>query len=195
MGKVLGGSVERNRIKRRMREAVRTSWPAVEAPVDVVFHPRKSVLELPFEQVASEVARGLQLAVPARSRGAAGSSGDEGRTEMKSAIQFALRGYKRWISPMLPNACRFVPTCSEYAMEAVERHGALRGTWLAVARLLRCHPFTRAGYDPVPQESRSIRQACNFAVVPQSLAGAAFAASANAGGHSNSRPLSDGAEK
>src|SRR5271157_5783336 len=63
VGKVLGGSVERNRIKRRMREAVRTSWPAVEAPVDVVFHPRKSVAELPFEQVASEVARGLQLAV------------------------------------------------------------------------------------------------------------------------------------
>lgn len=63
VGKVLGGSVERNRIKRRMREAVRTSWPALEAPVDVVFHPRKSVLELPFAQVAGEVARGLQLAV------------------------------------------------------------------------------------------------------------------------------------
>jgi len=63
VGKVLGGSVERNRIRRRMREAVRTSWPAMEAPVDVVFRPRKSVLELPFAQVASEVARGLQLAV------------------------------------------------------------------------------------------------------------------------------------
>jgi|SRR5208283_4035889 len=63
VGKVLGGSVERNRIKRRMREAVRTSWPSDEAPVDIVFHPRKSVLELPFEQVASEVARGLQVAV------------------------------------------------------------------------------------------------------------------------------------
>ena len=63
VGKVLGGSVERNRIKRRMREAVRTSWPSMEAPVDVVFHPRKSVLELPFAQVASEVARGLNLAV------------------------------------------------------------------------------------------------------------------------------------
>ncbi len=63
VGKVLGGSVERNRIKRRMREAVRTSWPSVDAPVDVVFHPRKSVLQLPFAQVTSEVARGLQLAV------------------------------------------------------------------------------------------------------------------------------------
>ena len=63
VGKVLGGSVERNRIKRRMREAVRKSWPAVEAPIDVVFHPRKSVVELPFAEVLSEVGRGLQLAL------------------------------------------------------------------------------------------------------------------------------------
>jgi uncharacterized protein len=75
---------------------------------------------------------------------------------MKSAIQFLLRGYKRWISPMLPHACRFVPTCSEYALEAVERHGAVRGSWLAVTRLLRCHPFARAGHDPVPAEAHSI---------------------------------------
>jgi ribonuclease P protein component len=63
VGKVLGGSVERNRIRRRMREAVRVSWPSVEAPVDVVFHPRKAVLELPFDRIVTEVARGLQLAV------------------------------------------------------------------------------------------------------------------------------------
>lgn len=69
---------------------------------------------------------------------------------MKAVLQLLLRGYKRWISPLLPHACRFVPTCSEYALEAVERHGALRGTWLALGRLLRCHPFARAGYDPVP---------------------------------------------
>ena len=63
VGKILGGSVERNRIKRRMREAVRTSWPSVDAPVDVVFHPRKAVLGMPYAEVASEVARGLQLAI------------------------------------------------------------------------------------------------------------------------------------
>ena len=61
-GKVLGGAVERNRIKRRMREAVRRSWPACEGPVDVVFNPRKSVLTLPFAELANEVARALQLA-------------------------------------------------------------------------------------------------------------------------------------
>ncbi len=60
-----------------------------------------------------------------------------------------LRAYKWAISPMLPPACRYVPTCSEYAVEAVERYGALRGGWMAFARILRCHPFARGGYDPV----------------------------------------------
>ena len=69
---------------------------------------------------------------------------------MKQAVQFMLRMYKRFVSPMLPHSCRFVPTCSEYAMEAVERHGAARGLWLALTRLLRCHPFARAGVDLVP---------------------------------------------
>jgi putative membrane protein insertion efficiency factor len=61
-----------------------------------------------------------------------------------------LRGYKFAVSPMFPPACRYVPTCSEYAVEAVQRHGALRGSVLAVWRVLCCHPFVRGGYDPVP---------------------------------------------
>jgi len=60
-----------------------------------------------------------------------------------------LRAYKWAISPLFPPACRYVPTCSEYAMEAIERYGAFRGSFMAVARLLRCHPFARGGYDPV----------------------------------------------
>ena len=69
---------------------------------------------------------------------------------MKQLLQFGLRFYKRAISPMLPHSCRYVPTCSEYAMEAVERHGAVWGSLLAAWRVLRCHPFARAGVDPVP---------------------------------------------
>ncbi len=72
---------------------------------------------------------------------------------MRNPLQFVvlalLRGYKWAISPMLPAACRYVPTCSEYAMEAVERFGVLRGGWMAMKRVLRCHPFVRGGYDPV----------------------------------------------
>ena len=69
---------------------------------------------------------------------------------MKQAVQFMLRCYQRIVSPMLPHACRFVPTCSQYAIEAVEAHGVVRGGLLAVARLSRCQPFARAGFDPVP---------------------------------------------
>lgn len=68
---------------------------------------------------------------------------------MKNIVLAALRGYKRHVSPLLPPACRFTPTCSEYAVEAVERYGVLRGSALAVKRLLSCHPFSRGGYDPV----------------------------------------------
>jgi uncharacterized protein len=64
-----------------------------------------------------------------------------------------LRAYKWAISPMFPPACRYLPTCSEYATEAVERYGALRGGWMALVRILRCHPFSRSGYDPVVKQA------------------------------------------
>jgi uncharacterized protein len=71
----------------------------------------------------------------------------------KLVVLQLLRGYKWAISPMFPPACRFVPTCSEYAMEAVERYGALRGGAMTLLRLLRCHPFAHGGYDPVAKRS------------------------------------------
>jgi putative membrane protein insertion efficiency factor len=61
-----------------------------------------------------------------------------------------IRGYKRFISPLLPRACRFYPSCSTYAAEAIERHGTVRGIMLAARRIARCHPFHPGGYDPVP---------------------------------------------
>ncbi|HFQ88474.1 MAG TPA: membrane protein insertion efficiency factor YidD [Desulfobulbus sp.] len=59
------------------------------------------------------------------------------------------RGYQCFVSPLFPATCRYTPTCSQYAIEAVARYGAIRGLYLAVRRILRCHPFARGGYDPV----------------------------------------------
>jgi hypothetical protein len=59
-------------------------------------------------------------------------------------------GYRRIVSPLIPSRCRFAPSCSAYALEAVQEHGALRGSWLAARRVARCHPFNKGGFDPVP---------------------------------------------
>ena len=70
---------------------------------------------------------------------------------MKNLLLAAIRFYRRNISPARPSCCRFIPTCSQYALEAVEKYGALRGGWLALMRFLRCHPFYKGPlYDPVP---------------------------------------------
>ena len=71
-------------------------------------------------------------------------------TALQRVALALLRGYKRFISPLLPPACRFQPTCSEYAAESVQYYGVMRGIWMALCRLLRCHPFHRGGFDPVP---------------------------------------------
>lgn len=71
---------------------------------------------------------------------------------MKGIILGLIEGYRRFVSPLLPASCRYIPTCSQYALEAVKRFGARRGFLLAVRRLLRCNPFAQGGYDPVPDE-------------------------------------------
>ena len=76
-----------------------------------------------------------------------------------------LRAYKWAISPLFPPACRYVPTCSEYAIEAVERYGAVRGGWMALTRVLRCHPFARSGYDPVVRSAMETQSAEKCATV------------------------------
>lgn len=69
---------------------------------------------------------------------------------MKAILLFLLRSYQNTISQALPSTCRFVPSCSEYAYQAIERYGILQGSWMAIKRIARCHPFHPGGYDPVP---------------------------------------------
>ena len=68
----------------------------------------------------------------------------------KTILKLPIHFYRKFISPLLPPACRFYPTCSEYALQAIDIHGPLRGSWLAVRRIARCHPFHPGGIDPVP---------------------------------------------
>lgn len=78
------------------------------------------------------------------------NTGEDRSGALARALIFLVRVYKRFISPVLPPSCIYTPTCSEYAMEALRRHGVLRGGWLALARIARCNPRHKGGYDPVP---------------------------------------------
>jgi putative membrane protein insertion efficiency factor len=83
------------------------------------------------------------------------------------ALMVPIAGYRRFISPLLGPTCRFAPSCSEYALEALRVHGAARGLWLTVRRLARCHPFHPGGYDPVPDAFTSRGKAHGVRRVPR----------------------------
>lgn len=79
--------------------------------------------------------------------------GGAGKSPAAAVLIFVIDLYRRFVSPLLPPSCRFTPTCSAYAREAVMRYGTWRGSYMAVRRLLRCHPFHPGGYDPVVPDS------------------------------------------
>jgi uncharacterized protein len=83
-------------------------------------------------------------------------SGEPG--SVARVLMAAVNGYRRFVSPLLPPRCRFEPSCSAYAVEALSQHGAARGLWLTVRRIARCHPFNPGGYDPVPPRGAGRRR-------------------------------------
>ncbi|MCU7557231.1 membrane protein insertion efficiency factor YidD [Macrococcus capreoli] len=73
---------------------------------------------------------------------------------MKHILIACIKFYRNYISPMTPPTCRFQPTCSQYGLEAIEKHGAIKGSYLTIVRILKCHPFHPGGYDPVPDKKK-----------------------------------------
>ena len=137
----------RNRLRRRLRELFRRC-AGFRAAVDVVVNVRAGAEETDFAELSRDFEK---LAARVGDRRASVTGIEEARPGLgaRGAAEL-LALYKRFLSPLLPPACRFQPTCSEYARESILRHGLLRGAWLSILRLSRCHPFHPGGFDPVP---------------------------------------------
>ena len=84
---------------------------------------------------------------------------------MKPLFRYIIRLYRRYVSPMLPPTCRFVPTCSEYALEAFKKKSAFRAAWMTIVRILKCHPFHPGGYDPV----NSVREQSSLTIIDRGV--------------------------
>ena len=86
---------------------------------------------------------------------------------LKNLLIILISGYRRFISPLFPPSCRFQPTCSQYALEAIDKFGIFQGSWLAIKRILRCHPFHPGGYDPVPHEHIKLARGASHSCSPK----------------------------
>lgn len=134
----------RNRVKRRLREVVRLAQNSY-APFRGVVVAKKEMLFLPWEELVKEWRKVCEKA------GIVSKAEEVPPPSLGARLMMALvRFYRVCISPLLPRCCRFTPTCSQYALEALGKHGFWKGTALAVWRILRCNPFNPGGYDPVP---------------------------------------------
>jgi putative membrane protein insertion efficiency factor len=152
VSKKVGRSVVRSRLKRQVRELFRLNRGGWATALDIRCRARIGAGALPPDRLKADLARvGGRLAARTAEapEGECCGPGPWGRFLAAPALA-AIGFYRRFLSPLLPPACRFRPTCSQYAAEAITRHGLGRGGFLAVRRLLKCHPFHPGGYDPVP---------------------------------------------
>ncbi|MBN1592668.1 MAG: membrane protein insertion efficiency factor YidD [Candidatus Coatesbacteria bacterium] len=149
----VGNAVVRNRVKRLLREAFLNLVSDLAPNWEFVICARPSIADKRFGDVLDDLGRALgRLSRTSKRQDPKRASARDVASKVLSLpIIFALILYKRTVSPFMSPCCRFEPTCSEYAITAYRRHNILRATGLAIARLLRCQPFCKGGYDPVPE--------------------------------------------
>lgn len=135
----LGCAVVRNRVRRRIREIYRLNKAKMLPGYDLIVVARVRAVETDYQKLDRTYLRLLEQLDLLRED-----------PSWKRAILRMIRFYQTAMSPLFPPRCRYIPTCSEYALQAVEKYGPLRGGFLALRRLLRCNPFHKGGYDPVP---------------------------------------------
>ena len=153
-------AVDRNLLKRRIREAYRLNKELLQSmPARVefmllyqkrriaTFAEIEEIVKKALERILSEA---CTTAVAADNSKNAPQSCSLARRVATAPLVLLVRFYQICISPLKPSCCRFTPTCSQYALEALRKYGVFKGTWLAIKRILRCHPWGGSGYDPVP---------------------------------------------
>mgnify|MGYP003505953835 CR=1 FL=1 len=157
-------AVDRNLLKRRIREAYRLNKELLQSmPARVefmllyqkrriaTFAEIEEIVKKALERILSEAGpEACATAVAADNSKNAPQSCSLARRVATAPLVLLVRFYQICISPLKPSCCRFTPTCSQYALEALRKYGVFKGTWLAIKRILRCHPWGGSGYDPVP---------------------------------------------
>ena len=153
-------AVDRNLLKRRIREAYRLNKELLQSmPARVEFmllyQKRRIATFAEIEEIVKKaleriLAEACAIANAADNSKNAPQSCSLARRVATAPLVLLVRFYQICISPLKPSCCRFTPTCSQYALEALRKYGVFKGTWLAIKRILRCHPWGGSGYDPVP---------------------------------------------
>ena len=153
-------AVDRNLLKRRIREAYRLNKGLLQSmPARVEFmllyQKRRIATFAEIEEIVKKalersLSEACATAVAADNSKNAPQSCSLARRVATAPLVLLVRFYQICISPLKPSCCRFTPTCSQYALEALRKYGVFKGTWLAIKRILRCHPWGGSGYDPVP---------------------------------------------
>lgn len=147
-------STRRNRFKRRVREHFRLAQASVHG-FDVVIRARQPVSEMLLEKELQEALAELSRRCDARRNLTENKCGETNQGVIARSALRVIDVYRTLLSPLLGARCRFYPTCSSYAREAILEWGILKGTGLAMRRIAKCHPFHSGGYDPVPRANRA----------------------------------------